>query len=56
VKILECGREEFRARVGAEPLRKFTLAGRAWALPASGWLVQERARDPGSEIRPGAGR
>ena len=26
------------------PQRKTPLAGRAWARPASGWFVQQRAR------------
>ena len=38
-----------------EPLRRSTLAGRAWVRPASGWLVQERARDPDRKSGPEPG-
>jgi hypothetical protein len=38
-----------------EPLRKAALAGRAWARPASGWLAQERARDPDRKASPEPG-
>jgi len=32
------------------------VAGKAWALPASGWFVPERLRDPDRKFGPGAGR